>query len=69
MRIAFRLLSLSALAAASVTLSGCGFTPLYAQQGLTAKLSQVAVETPQTRTGYFLEQELKNGLGQGNDRP
>ena len=63
MRIALRLLSLSALAAASVTVSGCGFTPLYAQQGLTAKMSQIAIETPQTRTGYFLEQELKNGLG------
>ena len=69
MRIALRLLSLSALAAVSVTVSGCGFTPLYAQQGLTAKLSQISIETPQTRTGYFLEQELKNGLGENTDKP
>ncbi|WP_443748992.1 LPS assembly lipoprotein LptE [Asticcacaulis solisilvae] len=69
MRIALRLLSLPALAAVSVTVSGCGFTPLYAQQGLTAKLSQIAVETPQTRTGYFLEQELKNGFGENTDKP
>ena len=69
MRIALRLLSLSALAAASLSVSGCGFTPLYAQQGLTGKLSQIAVETSQSRTGYFLGQELKNGLGQNNDRP
>jgi LPS-assembly lipoprotein len=69
MRIALRLLSLSALAAVSVSVSGCGFTPLYAQQGLTNKLSQIAVETSETRTGYFLGQELKNGLGESNGRP
>ena len=51
-------------------LSGCGFAPLYAQQGLTLNLSQVAVEVPQTRTGYFLEQDLRNGLGNdaGSDK-
>jgi LPS-assembly lipoprotein len=69
MRIALRLLSLSALAAVSVSVSGCGFTPLYAQQGLTSKLSQISVETSQTRTGYFLGQELKNGLGESDGRP
>jgi len=69
MRIALRLLSLSALAAVAISASGCGFTPLYAQQGLTTRLSQIAVETPQTRTGYFLSQELKNGLGESNERP
>ena len=36
---------------------------------MTGKLSQIAVETSQSRTGYFLGQELKNGLGQNNDRP
>ena len=50
----------------AVSLSGCGFAPLYAKTGLTANLSQVAIEVPQTRTGYFLEQDLRNGLG-GDD--
>lgn len=69
MRIALRLLSISALAAVSASVSGCGFTPLYAQQGLTNKLSQISVDTSQTRTGYFLGQALRNGLGESNGRP
>eukprot|EP01042_Synura_sphagnicola_P028752 gene28752-37089_t len=55
---ALRILSLSGF----LVLSACGFAPLYAQQGLTMKLSQIELEVPQTRTGYFLEQNLKNGL-------
>ena len=51
------------LAASAAGLTGCGFAPLYAKTGLTANLSQVAIEVPQTRTGYFLEQDLRNGLG------
>ena len=46
----------------AVSLTGCGFAPLYSQTGI-ASLSQVAIEVPQTRTGYFLEQDLRNGLG------
>ncbi len=57
-----KLLALCSLAALSMSLSACGFTPMYAQTGVTANLSQVAVETPQTRTGYFLGQQLRNGL-------
>lgn len=59
MRTALRLLALSCFA----LLSACGFAPLYAQQGLTMNLSQIALEVPQTRTGYFLEQNLSNNLG------
>jgi len=63
MRTTLRLLTLACLLAAPFTLSACGgFTPLYAQQGLTSTLSQIAIETPQTRTGYFLEQQLRGGL-------
>ena len=50
----------------AVSLTGCGFAPLYAKTGLTTNLSQVAIDVPQTRTGYFLEQDLRNGLG-GDD--
>jgi len=51
------------LATSAASLTGCGFAPLYAKTGLTANLSQVAIEVPQTRTGYFLEQDLRNGFG------
>ena len=53
----------SALAATAVSLTGCGFAPLYAKTGVTANLSQVAIDVPQTRTGYFLEQDLRNAMG------
>jgi LPS-assembly lipoprotein len=57
---------LALLGVSAASLTGCGFAPLYAKTGLTASLSQVAIEVPQTRTGYFLEQDLRNGLG-GNE--
>ncbi|HVZ28766.1 MAG TPA: LPS assembly lipoprotein LptE [Asticcacaulis sp.] len=63
MRIALRLLALSCFA----LLSACGFAPLYAQSGLTMSLSQIAVDVPQTRTGYFLEQDLTNSLATQSD--
>lgn len=60
---AFRALAICAAVALSASLSGCGFAPLYAKQGMVASLAQIAVEVPQTRTGYFLEQDLRNGFG------
>ncbi len=57
------------LVVSAVSLTGCGFAPLYAKTGLTANLSQVAIEVPQTRTGYFLEQDLRNGLGGDESSP
>lgn len=59
----FRTLALcAAVALPAFSLSGCGFVPLYAQQGLTINLAQIAIDAPQTRTGYFIEQELRNRL-------
>lgn len=43
-------------------LSGCGFAPLYAETGVTSNLSKIALTLPDTRTGYFVEQELRTGL-------
>ena len=51
------------LGLSAISLSGCGFAPLYAKTGVTANLSQVAIDVPQTRTGYFLEQDLRNAMG------
>lgn len=59
MRVMMRALGVCAL----LMLSGCGFAPLYAQQGLTTSLSDIAIDVPDTRTGFFVGQDLRNGLG------
>jgi LPS-assembly lipoprotein len=70
MRKVFGALALSAVIGVSATsLSGCGFAPLYAKAGLTANLAQIEIKVPQTRTGYFLEQDLNNGLGIDESTP
>jgi LPS-assembly lipoprotein len=51
----------SVLLAASV-LSGCGFTPMYAKTSVGNRLSDIDLDTPQTRTGYFLGQDLRQTL-------
>lgn len=43
-------------------LGACGFTPLYGDQGLVHGLSHVQVETPQTRTGYLIREDLQDDL-------
>ncbi|MDV6331460.1 hypothetical protein [Asticcacaulis sp. 201] len=63
MRRVARLMFAGVIALMPVALAGCGFVPLYAQQGLTANMAQIGIEMPQTRTGYFLEQNLRNGFG------
>lgn len=49
--------------AAAALLSGCGFTPLYAEPGVSPALGAIAVETPSTRTGYVLRERLEDALG------
>ena len=49
-------------------LAGCGFTPLYAEQGVGPSLRAVAVETAgHSRTAYFLRQELDDEFGRDRD--
>ena len=69
MRTLLRLLTLCCLTGAALALSACGFAPLYAQQGVTSGLKQIGIEVPDTRTGYFLEQDLRNGLGGDENSP
>lgn len=59
---ALRLLTLTGVLALPLSLTACGFAPMYATTGLTQNLSQITVETPDTRTGYFLGRQLRNGL-------
>ena len=56
-----RALWLSGIAALSVALSACGFTPLYGE-ATAMGLSRVAVETPDTRLGYRLRERLEDAL-------
>lgn len=55
------LLALS-LVAAPLSLSGCGFTPVYAQKGLGATLASIDINTTDSRTGYFVRQNLVSGF-------
>lgn len=43
-------------------LSGCGFAPLYAESNRAQALRHIDVTVPDSRTGYFLEQELRQSL-------
>lgn len=56
--------------AAAVGLGGCGFTPLYAENGVTAGLTHVQVVAPQGRVGFLLRQDLDDSLGRDpGDKP
>ena len=58
----------AALLAASA-LSGCGFTPMYAKPKVIAGLSGIDLDTPQTRTGYFVAQDLRQTLDDDPSKP
>ena len=60
-------LAVGALLAASVGLSSCGFTPLYAQQGVVSKLASVDVVAPEGRTGFLLREHLDDAFGRNLD--
>ena len=57
-------LALAALAlAAATSLGGCGFTPLYAEGGVSGGLAHIQVVAPQGRVGYLLREDLDDQLG------
>ena len=58
------LLTLTAL-----TLSGCGFTPLYGVQGVAPSLAAIEVVAPQGRSGFLLREYLDDALGRGSAAP
>jgi len=53
---------LALIAAAGVSLSACGFTPMYGE-GAGLALSGVAVTTPDDRFGYRLREALEDAFG------
>jgi len=56
-----RLIAL-ALLIATPALAGCGFTPLYAQPGVSPGLSAIETVAPEGRTGYLLREALDDVL-------
>lgn len=50
------------LLVASLGLSSCGFTPLYAQGAAGTEASRIAVVTPDDRLGYRLREQLEDAL-------
>ena len=52
-----------ALAAATLLLSACGFTPMYGTAGGSPILARIAVTAQDTRLGYRLREQLEDALG------
>jgi LPS-assembly lipoprotein len=50
-------------------LAGCGFTPLYATNGLAAGMSSIEVKVPHGRLAYLLSESLDDDLARDRDRP
>lgn len=50
------------LGLAALTLSACGFTPLYSETGVVGGLSRVEVVAPDGRTAYLLRERLDDDL-------
>lgn len=63
------LIRTAAITAGLLFTSACGFTPLYAQQGVTPNLSAIAVDAPQGRVGYLLREELDDELARDRGQP
>ena len=62
-------LVVAALLTASLGLSGCGFTPLYAQQGVVSGLASIDVVAPDGRTGFLLRQHLDDAFAKNRGAP
>jgi LPS-assembly lipoprotein len=55
------------LLTAAAGLSGCGFQPLYAQQGVVSNLAQVDVVAPEGRTGFLIREHLDDALAKNRE--
>ena len=64
-----RALAFAVLTAASVALSGCGFTPLYAQQGVVSSLAAIDVVAPEGRTGFLIRESLDDAFAKNRGAP
>ncbi|MGZ6018872.1 MAG: LPS assembly lipoprotein LptE, partial [Phenylobacterium sp.] len=62
MAVSAKILAALAAVGASLALGGCGFTPLYAAQGVTSKLSSIAVTQPEGRAGFLIREHLDDAF-------
>ena len=69
MRAAARRGAAALAALAGLWLAGCGFTPLYATQGLAPGLSAIEVKVPHGRLAYLLGESLNDDLARDRDQP
>ena len=54
----------------TVALGGCGgFTPLYAAQGVSPKLSAIEVTQPDGRLGFYMREYLDDSLARDRNQP
>jgi LPS-assembly lipoprotein len=53
----------------ALTLSGCGFTPLYGVQGVAPSLAAIEVVAPQGRAGFLLREKLDDAFGHNGAVP
>jgi LPS-assembly lipoprotein len=59
-----------AVLALTVALGGCGgFTPLYAAQGVSPKLSAIEVAQPDGRLGFYMHEYLDDSLARDRSQP
>jgi LPS-assembly lipoprotein len=61
--------ALLALGAAALGLTGCGFTPLYGEPGVTRGLADIQVVAPRGRVGFLLGESLEDALGHDKAAP
>jgi LPS-assembly lipoprotein len=57
-----KILPAALLAVAALTLSACGFTPLYGPQSVTKGLGSIEVVAAEGRSGYLLREKLDDVL-------
>src|SRR4051794_14977346 len=62
MRTPAKLLLALAAVGASLSLGGCGFTPLYAAPGVTSNLAAIDVVAPDGRAGFLIRQHLDDAF-------
>lgn len=64
-----KLLSTLAAAGVSLTLGGCGFTPLYGAPGVVPKLASINVVQPDGRAGFLIREHLDDAFAKNRSAP
>jgi LPS-assembly lipoprotein len=55
------------LSMAAVSLSACGFAPLYARPGVTTGLAAIQVQAPEGRTGFLIREHLDDAFARNRN--